>query len=114
MPAVHAFEGASRQIYTFHLSTRQNFAANPMSRYGGIFLFARQENSAPVIIFAGSTLSLGKGALALEPWDTAVREHLANRFDFRVNTDAASSRREMNDLIAKHRPILNTEQRNAR
>ena len=112
--AVHPFEGASRQIYAFYLSFRQNFAANPLSRYGGLFLFARQESVAPAIIFVGNAASLAEDALAFEPWDTAARKYRASLLYFRVNTDAASRAREVSDLIAKHRPIMNTEQRDAR
>lgn len=109
MAGVYPFEGASRQIYVFHRSTRENFAADPVPQ-GGLYVFARNDGAIPVIIFAGDAASLSREALASEPWGSASREYRANLFYFRVNTDVASRKRELNDLIAKHQPVLNTDQ----
>jgi len=110
MAGVYPFQGASRQIYVFHRSTRENFAADPVPQ-GGLYVFARNDGAMPVVVFAGDAASLSKEALACEPWGSASREYRANLFYFRVNTDAASRKRELEDLIAKHQPLLNKDRR---
>ena len=110
MAGGYPFEGASRQIYIFHRSTRENFAADPVPQ-GGLYVFARNDGAMPVVVFAGDAASLSREALASEPWGSASREHRANLFYFRVNTDAASRKRELEDLVAKHQSLLNKDRR---
>jgi hypothetical protein len=88
--------GASSAVYRF---TRFR-DGNPLSAMGGNFVYARQGDAAPEILFAGEAQNLLTGARRL--WDLAVRDYGADGLYTRLNISEAVRRREHADIAAAH------------
>ncbi len=108
----YPFEGATRRVYSYSVVMRRNLASTPIKQ-GGNFLFTRLNGGVTEIVYAGEARHLDEAILAQEPWSTAQREHGAIRVYFHTNPEALERIQERDDLVAKHRPPMNVEDRTA-
>jgi len=96
--------GASGAVYRF---TRFR-DGNPLSAMGGNFVYARHNEEAPELLFAGEAQNLLTGARRL--WDAAVRDHGADGLYTRLNISEGVRRREHADIAAANTlPISDPE-----
>ena len=94
-------QGASGAVYRYRLAN----PARPNIGGGGNFVYVRDAEGEPVVIFAGETDSLAAGGL--ERWDEAVSRHGATHVFTRLNVSAATRTRELGDLLPALDPVMN-------
>lgn len=93
--------GASGASYRF-FSVKEE---RPQSMAGGGFIYVRMQDRTPTILYAGETDNLFMGAV--ERWSEAVEKHGANQLYTRLNVSGETRRRELNDILRAHKPVMN-------
>ena len=92
-------EGASGALYRF----RQVPNPDMLPASGGNFVCIRQEPRGMKVVCCGSASDLRHAA---QPYEAAVRLHLADSILVRLNISGAVRDREHDDLVARHQPPL--------
>jgi hypothetical protein len=84
----------------------------PLSPMGGNFIYVREGESGPVVLYSGETDNLA--VHASERWPEAVQRHGATLIYTRLNVSSAVRRRENVELLQAYDPPMNaTEARRA-
>ena len=94
-------KGASGVFYRF---TRFR-NGNPLSAMGGNFIYAKQGEEGPHVIFAGEAQNLLTDSRVW--WDRAVRDHAAVDLFTRLNISERTRRQEHADILAADAPAMN-------
>jgi hypothetical protein len=74
---------------------------------GGNFLYVRQGDEGPQVVYAGETESLFRGYH--DKWDRARAAHGATDIYLRLNISGSVRRAEQEDIVARHQPAMNVE-----
>jgi hypothetical protein len=80
----------------------------PLSPMAGNFLYVRQGDDGPEVLFCGETDNLALHARQL--WDDATRYHAAAELYTRLNVCAAIRQRENLELQQVYEPPMNASQ----
>lgn len=93
--------GASGAVYRYRLSNpvRPNVAG------GGNYVFVRDCDGEPHVVYAGETDSFITGGF--ERWEEAVNRHGATHVFTRLNVSGATRCQELDDLIPALEPVMN-------
>jgi hypothetical protein len=93
--------GASGTVYRYRIANpmRPNIAGS------GNFLYVRDEDGSPQVLYAGETDSLAADCILR--WDEAVREHGATHLFMRLNVSGATRATELSDLLPELDPVMN-------
>ena len=95
--------GASGQLYRYRCAV----GADIREPTGGNFIYVAIQGEAVAVLYAGASSSLASGAL--ERWSEAVSRHGATHLFFRLNVASAARNRELDDLVAENRPVMNEQ-----
>lgn len=95
------FAGKSGAVYRY----TEAVDGPPMWPSGGNYVFVRDGERRPQLVYAGETESLFRGYR--EGFDRAQAEHGATAVFVRLNVSGAVRREEQADLVAKHKPPMN-------
>lgn len=96
------FKGASGASYRFRLAEN----GDPKTTISGNFVYVREADGRPEVVYAGATTDLAAGVR--ERWDEAVREHNATHIYTRLNIANAARTQELEDLVQGLQPVMNT------
>lgn len=93
--------GASGALYRYTLAEN----AKPRSPVSGTFVYVRDGQPEPAVLYAGETNNLADGAPEL--WPVAVKTHGATHLFTRLNVASAAREKELEDLFAVEVPPMN-------
>lgn len=96
------FKGASGAAYRFRIAEN----GDPKTTISGNFIYVREANAQPEVIYAGATSNLAVGVR--EKWDEAVKEHGATHIYTRLNVGGAARAQELEDMVAGLHPVMNS------
>jgi hypothetical protein len=95
--------GASGAVYRYRLDN----PAWPENAAGGEFVYVRQAQHGPQVLYAGHTDCLARANR--ERWHEAVAEYGATHLYTRLHVSCAARIQELEDLIAALRPVMNED-----
>ncbi len=98
----HTFDIAGKSGDTYRYTQLEG---QPIWPSGGNVLYVRMLKNGPRVLYAAETESLFRG-YALR-WEEARAEHGATEILLRLNIAGSVRRAERDDIIAKHRPVMN-------
>ncbi len=99
--------GVSGTVYRYRIAnpTRPNIAGS------GNFVYVRDAEGSPQVVYAGETDSLALESLLR--WDEAVRQYGATHIFMRLNVSGATRATELGDLLPVLEPVMNQRARAA-
>lgn len=95
------FKGASGAAYRFRLAEN----GDPKTTISGNFIYIRDADAQPQVIYAGATTNLSAGVR--EKWDEAVNSHGATHIYTRLNIANAAREQELLDIVEALHPVMN-------
>jgi hypothetical protein len=95
--------GASGAIYRYRLDN----PARPGNAAGGVFVYVREAQHGPQVVYAGHTDCLAR--LNFERWGEAVAAHGVTHLYTRLHVSCAARVQELDDLIAAFKPVMNLD-----
>lgn len=95
--------GASGAVYRYRLDN----PARPSNAAGGAFVYVRQAEQGPEVVYAGQTDCLARADL--ERWQEAVADHGVTQLYTRLHVSSAARTEELEDLIAALQPEMNQD-----
>ncbi|HET9159102.1 MAG TPA: hypothetical protein VFN88_00685 [Caulobacteraceae bacterium] len=95
------FRGASGAAYRFRLAEN----GDPKTTISGNFIYVRDAEAKPEVVYAGATTNLASGVR--EKWDEAVKNHGATHIYTRLNIAGAARAQELSDLVDALHPVMN-------
>ena len=93
--------GASGAVYRYRLDN----PSRPANAAGGAFVYVREAQQGPQVVYAGHTDCLARAEF--ERWQEAVADHGATHLYTRLHVSSAGRVQELEDLIAGVRPVMN-------
>lgn len=100
------FRGGSGESYPYSLMPWQE--SSSLTREGGIFLFAKGSEDAPIPVFLEEADDIRAAvAASLAQRDSAQSVHGAHLLFIRAEQDRERRQREKLDLVATHQPVMN-------
>ena len=99
--------GVSGTVYRYRIANpkRPNIAGS------GNFVYVRDEDGEPQVLYMGETDSLAADSLLR--WDEAVRQYGATHIFMRLNVSGATRASELGDLLPELDPVMNQHARAA-
>jgi hypothetical protein len=93
--------GASGAIYRYRLDN----PSRPANAAGGVFVYVRQAQHGPQVVYASHTDCLARADL--ERWQEAIADYGATHLYTRLHVSCAGRTQELEDLVAGLRPVMN-------